>query len=124
MTPGDDFNWRTDDTIVYRYQPATAVYENTSGLIVVRQERGELDDDDTVLLVTPESGELLAAAIAKLSRELLSAGRSATATAAVRPNAADGDGDAELRQITFQPRPNGRGNPPAQINAFNGRATA
>jgi hypothetical protein len=58
-----DFDWQRDEgDIVIPYQPRTAVYENTCGTIVIRQENYS-DDDDVVVLVTPENLPALIAAL-------------------------------------------------------------
>ena len=47
---GADFDWNGDDAVVIREQPATAVFKNARGQIVVRQQ-GEVFEDDPYVVV-------------------------------------------------------------------------
>lgn len=50
-----EFDWyRTDDCIVLREQPATAIYVNNTGSLVIRQEKTWDRDEDTFIYVRPE----------------------------------------------------------------------
>ena len=49
-----DFNWSADDSsIILREQPATAVYFNREGSLVIRQHRWP--DDDTIIIIAASS---------------------------------------------------------------------
>jgi hypothetical protein len=63
---GDDFDWRDDPTIVLQEQPATAVYINTYGSIIVRQQMWP--DDDVHVMVRPEHAKTLADALLRAAR--------------------------------------------------------
>lgn len=54
-TTDDRFNWSSDPTIVVRSQPAVAVYTNAGGTIVIRQEAGWGESEDTFVLITPNA---------------------------------------------------------------------
>jgi hypothetical protein len=58
-----EFDWTGDDSIIAREQPAIAVYNNTAGAVVVRQERAWDEDSDTYILIQPENAEKIADAI-------------------------------------------------------------
>ncbi len=73
---GDDFDWRDDDAVVLQEQPATAVYVNTYGAVIVRQQNWP--DEDVHVMVRPENAKTLADAI-------LNAARSASTAEAVKP---------------------------------------
>ncbi|HEL3751349.1 TPA: hypothetical protein UMV35_003687 [Stenotrophomonas maltophilia] len=49
----DKFNWSTTDrdTIVVPSVRGVAVYENDRGDVVIRQEAGPLDDEDSFVIV-------------------------------------------------------------------------
>ena len=51
----DKFNWRSDDSIILGYQPATAVYRNACNAVVIRQEGAGGDDDHFVVLRDAEA---------------------------------------------------------------------
>jgi hypothetical protein len=102
----EGFDWQTDDSVVVNWQPALAVYRNMMDSIVIRQERSELEDDDTIVIITPANAKAIADAILRVAREI---GRDA--------------GDvAGVRQITDQ-RPRHKANG-TQIDAFESRAHA
>ncbi|MBC7103812.1 MAG: hypothetical protein H5U13_11500 [Parvibaculum sp.] len=65
MVPSADFDWDGEDadSIVLSAQPATAIYRNARGCIVIRQRDPYDDDADSVLLVLPENAGALARAI-------------------------------------------------------------
>ena len=62
----DDFDWRDDSAVVLQEQPATAVYVNTYGSIIVRQHMWP--DDDVHVMVRPEHAKTLAEAILNAAR--------------------------------------------------------
>ena len=59
----DSFNWNDDDSVVVRQQFATAVYQNQHGEIVVRQEAGMYEENDAIVVLTPQIAEAVAWAI-------------------------------------------------------------
>jgi hypothetical protein len=65
----EDFNWHDDDSIVLREQPATAIYTNKHGVLVIRQ-KGDWDaEQDTFAFITPENAVIFMEAFAKVARE-------------------------------------------------------
>ena len=50
---GENFSWTSDENVVLREQPATAVYFNQSGGFVIRQERAWYQDDDPFIHIAP-----------------------------------------------------------------------
>ena len=66
---GDDFDWLEDDSVVLREQPATAIYTNKNGVLVIRQ-KGDWDaEGDTFAFITPENAVVFMEALAKVARE-------------------------------------------------------
>ena len=59
----DNFDWRSDDSIILRYQPATAVYRNACNTVVIRQEGAGYEDDQFVILRDAEAVNRLVAAL-------------------------------------------------------------
>jgi hypothetical protein len=51
--PSEDFDWSNDSSIVLHEQPATAVYFNKEGSLVLRQRRWP--DDDTFIYIAESS---------------------------------------------------------------------
>ena len=51
----DDFDWLRDSSVVLHEQPATAIYINPEGSLVIRQERPWDRDEDTFVFVTKEN---------------------------------------------------------------------
>lgn len=51
-----DFDWANDESVVLHSQSAIAVYPNNMGTIVIRQERGWNDDEDTVIVTASLDG--------------------------------------------------------------------
>jgi len=49
----DEFNWATDDSVVLKEQPATAIYFNSRGQLVIRQERSWDRDEDSFIYFAP-----------------------------------------------------------------------
>ena len=69
MTNSHNFDWYSDDgesSIVVRHQPATAVYTNPQGEVVIRQQDQYGDDDDFVY-VTKDNALKVAQAILSLA---------------------------------------------------------
>lgn len=62
----EGFDWATDDDVIIRRQPRTAVYWNRMGNVVIAQEAEWNDDGDPYLLFDPQS---LPALIHKLTAE-------------------------------------------------------
>jgi len=67
----DPFDPRDGDVVI-PHQPAIAVYENTSGAVVIRQEMSAREDEDPVILVRPEHVEKLVARLRQVAKEVLS----------------------------------------------------
>jgi hypothetical protein len=65
----DDFDWRDDPSIVLKSQPATAIYYNPHGCIVIRQERSWAQDEDPYVYISPENAVTFMEALAKRARE-------------------------------------------------------
>jgi hypothetical protein len=58
----DKFDWRSDDSIILRFQPATAVYRDSCNAVVIRQEGAGYEDDQYVVLRDAEAvGRIVAA---------------------------------------------------------------
>jgi hypothetical protein len=49
----DDFDWRTDDAVVLRSQPATAIFFNRDDDLIIRQQCDH--DDDVAVIVTKQN---------------------------------------------------------------------
>lgn len=56
----DDFDWAENDSVILSAQPATAVYTNRYGDVVIRQHG---DDEDAFIFVRPENAQALCQAI-------------------------------------------------------------
>jgi hypothetical protein len=65
----DDFNWNDDDSIILREQPATAIYHNRHGVLVIRQKADWDTEHDTFAFITPENAVVFMEAFAKVARE-------------------------------------------------------
>jgi hypothetical protein len=65
----DDFDWNADDSIVLREQPATAIYHNRHGVLVIRQKADWDAEHDTFAFITPENAVVFMEAFAKVARE-------------------------------------------------------
>lgn len=63
------FDWTGDDSVVLGEQLAVACYINTRGNVVIRQERGWDEQDDTIIVVRPENLGHLIGALQRLERE-------------------------------------------------------
>jgi hypothetical protein len=64
-----DFDWSSDDSIVLREQPATALYHNRHGVLVIRQKADWDAEHDTFAFITPENAVVFMEALAKIARE-------------------------------------------------------
>jgi hypothetical protein len=64
------FDWCESESIVLREQPATAVYINQAGDIVIRQANTYGDDDDDFIFLRPENVPHLVAAIVDASQQV------------------------------------------------------
>ncbi len=61
---GDDFNWgEGNPNVVLRAYGSVAVHENPYGDVVVRQELGELEEDDHWVVIPVQDAEYVAQAI-------------------------------------------------------------
>jgi hypothetical protein len=65
----EDFNWHDDPSVVLKSQPATAIYYNPNGCIVIRQERSWAEESDPFVYITPENAVTFMEALAKRARE-------------------------------------------------------
>ena len=65
----DDFDWFSDDSVVLKGQPATAVYHNAKGHLVIRQERNWSEEYDPYVTIAPENAVTFMEALAKRARE-------------------------------------------------------
>jgi ABC-type Zn uptake system ZnuABC Zn-binding protein ZnuA len=65
----EDFDWHDDPSVVLRTQPATAIYHNGNGHIVIRQERSWAQEDDPYVMISPENAVTFMEALAKRARE-------------------------------------------------------
>jgi hypothetical protein len=68
-----DFNWNADLDIVLRAYGSIAVHENPNGDVVVRQERGELEDEDQTVCIPVQDAEYVAHAIIRKANEIKAA---------------------------------------------------
>lgn len=69
IVPSTDFPWDEDPDVVIQSQCAIAVYLNSAGRIVIRQERAWSDDEDVFILVQPQHAHLLAGALQRAARD-------------------------------------------------------
>jgi hypothetical protein len=52
----EDFNWSDNDSVMLREQRATAIYFNTHGDLVIRQERHcPFEDEDPFIVINAEN---------------------------------------------------------------------
>jgi hypothetical protein len=68
-TEYEDFDWADDPSVVLRSQPATAIYQNSMGHLVIRQERSWAQEDDPYVMISPENAITFMEALAKRARE-------------------------------------------------------
>jgi len=82
----DNFDWTSDDeSIVLREQRSLAVYPNSRGGIVIREERAWDDDSDCYIVIRPEHAHTVAARILALAEaELEAEAAPATSSNALR----------------------------------------
>jgi hypothetical protein len=64
-----DMDWNNDPSVFIAEQPRTAIYWNPRHQLVIRQERGPLEEDDTFVFFSPDGA---AALITVLQAELKS----------------------------------------------------
>jgi hypothetical protein len=50
-----DFDWHKDESVVLQHQLAVAVYRNSDGGVVIRQERNWNEECDTCIVISPEN---------------------------------------------------------------------
>jgi hypothetical protein len=59
----DAFDWSEDKSVIFGYQPATAVYRNKFDAIVIRQEGTDGEDDQFVFLRDADSVRIVIKAL-------------------------------------------------------------
>jgi hypothetical protein len=64
------FDWDGDDSIVFATVQALAVYVNERGRIVIRQEAGPVEEEDSFVYVPVEQVDALIAAIRSAKAEI------------------------------------------------------
>jgi hypothetical protein len=64
-----EFNWNDDDSIILREQRATAAYRNRVGELIIRQQAGWNDDQDTFIYISSENEVAFMEGLAKRARE-------------------------------------------------------
>ena len=64
------FDWCSDSDIVLRAYGSIAVHENPNGDVVVRQERGQLEDEDQTVCIPIQDAEYFANAMSIRRRKL------------------------------------------------------
>jgi hypothetical protein len=67
-----DFDW-SGPGVVLRAYGSVAVHENPYGDVVIRQERGELEDEDHFVVVPVQDAEYVAQAIIRKANEIKAA---------------------------------------------------
>lgn len=65
----EDFDWNSDPSVVLQAQPATAIYQNNFGHIVIRQEKRWDEEMDPLVIISAESAVTFMEALAKRARE-------------------------------------------------------
>jgi hypothetical protein len=58
--PQNDFDWDDGSAVILREQPATAIYVNPTGALVIRQQRSWDQDEDTWIVIQRENVRLVA----------------------------------------------------------------
>ena len=71
----DDFDWRSDDSIVLREQLSIAIYVNTMGGVVIRREMLWDEEQDTIICFRPENVDRICEALKAAAREALESER-------------------------------------------------
>ena len=69
--PKDDFDWRSNESIVLQEQLSIAIYLNTMGGVVIRRERLWDEEEDIVVCFRPENVERICEALKAAAREAL-----------------------------------------------------
>jgi len=64
-----DFKWSKDESVIIRQQRATAVYVNTRGEIVIRQEMDWDEDEDTFVFIARSNAEEFYLALGNLLKD-------------------------------------------------------
>ena len=95
--PKDDFDWRSDDSVVLREQLSIAVYVNTMGGVVIRREMLWDEEEDTIICFQPENVDRVCAALKAAAVEALE----------VKRLPAGGDGARASRKAVGAPNGNG-----------------
>jgi hypothetical protein len=90
--PKDDFDWRSDDSVVLREQLSIAVYSNTMGGVVIRRERYWDEDDDCVVSFQPQNVDRVCEALKAAAREALAMERMPIGAAAARTSRSNCNG--------------------------------
>ena len=63
----DDFDWSTENPeVIQQSVQGVAVYENTAGNIVIRQERGWDEEEDSHILLTTDAARRLSEKLREL----------------------------------------------------------
>ena len=65
----DDFDWKSDDSIAVREQPAVAVYCNLYGGVTLRRERAWNEEDDCIIPIAKENVLAIIEAILRAAGE-------------------------------------------------------
>ncbi|MDE2467140.1 MAG: hypothetical protein KGO02_26020 [Alphaproteobacteria bacterium] len=58
-----DFDWSDDECVILKEQMAVAVYPNSRGDVVIRQEHGWDEDSDRLILIQPCNAKAVADAL-------------------------------------------------------------
>lgn len=67
----DEFNWKEDkDSVVFPSTQGVAVYANGQGEIVIRQQAGPLDDDDSFVVIPRDQVAAVILAIQAVGGEI------------------------------------------------------
>jgi hypothetical protein len=65
----DDFDWANSPSVVLQEQPATAIYHNPDGQLVIRQRASWCDESDFFVIVSPENCNVFMDAFAARVRQ-------------------------------------------------------
>ena len=65
----DDFDWKSDPSVILQEQRATAVYHNPYGGLVIRQEKTWDEESDPYMVISAENITTFQEALAKRARE-------------------------------------------------------
>jgi hypothetical protein len=69
---GPCFDWNSDPDVVLRCYGSIGIHENPHGDVVIRQERGPLEDEDQTVVIPLQDAELIAQAIVDKVKEIRS----------------------------------------------------